>query len=215
MPPAKKRRTGATTGQSTLSFHPSKAGAATRASLKGDSVQQAPTTRSTKKLEASPAPSLPKVEDIELETEKDTQTQTQDVHGEVGPVTMVHDVDEEDEEDDEAEIDARALAVSESAIKAYWQGKERERKAPRVHQGSLGVREKVLREFDLSSRYGPSVGIGRLGRWRRAHGLGLEPPIEVLAVLLKEAKSGAGMDKGVMDDLIMASRGRADKVVEV
>ena len=39
-------------------------------------------------------------------------------------------------------------------IKTYWLAKERERKAPRVHQQGLGVREKILREFDMSSCYG-------------------------------------------------------------
>lgn len=32
----------------------------------------------------------------------------------------------------------------------------------------------------------PCTGIARLKRWKRAHRLDLEPPIEVLAVLLKE-----------------------------
>lgn len=39
-------------------------------------------------------------------------------------------------------------------IKTYWSAKERERKAPRVYQQGLGVREKILRESDMSSRYG-------------------------------------------------------------
>ncbi len=38
----------------------------------------------------------------------------------------------------------------------------------------------------------PCTGIARLKRWKRAHRLDLDPPIEVLAVLLKEQE---GKDK--------------------
>jgi DNA polymerase delta subunit 4 len=55
-----------------------------------------------------------------------------------------------------------------------------------VHQSSLPLHEKILRHFDLSSQYGPCIGIQRLQRWKRANMLGLEPPVEVLAVLLRE-----------------------------
>lgn len=69
--------------------------------------------------------------------------------------------------------------------------------------------EKILRHFDLSTQYGvcnaitstytlhnllihtiqPCIGITRVRRWRRANMLDLDPPIEVLAVLLKERKT--------------------------
>jgi DNA polymerase delta subunit 4 len=66
----------------------------------------------------------------------------------------------------------------------------------------MDVEEKILRHFDLSSQYGvsstfllnndtpltfpqPCIGISRAKRWHRAHQLKLNPPIEVLAVLLK------------------------------
>jgi DNA polymerase delta subunit 4 len=58
------------------------------------------------------------------------------------------------------------------------------------------MNEKILRHFDLSSQYGPCIGIPRLQRWKRAYGLGLNPPIEVLAVLLREQKTNQG--KGEM-----------------
>lgn len=58
-----------------------------------------------------------------------------------------------------------------------------------VHQSSLSLHEKILRHFDLSSQYGPCIGIPRLARWKRANMLGLEPPTEVLAVLLREENS--------------------------
>ena len=58
------------------------------------------------------------------------------------------------------------------------------------------MNEKILRHFDLSSQYGPCIGIPRLRRWKRAYGLGLNPPVEVLAVLLREQKTNKG--KGEM-----------------
>jgi DNA polymerase delta subunit 4 len=40
-------------------------------------------------------------------------------------------------------------------------------------------------------------------RWRRANGLGLHPPIEVLAVLLKEeAKDNTKMEMAMVDKLM-------------
>lgn len=52
------------------------------------------------------------------------------------------------------------------------------------------MEEKILRLFDMSSKYGPCIGVTRLARWHRANRIGLKPPIEVLAVLLKEQKKG-------------------------
>lgn len=74
----------------------------------------------------------------------------------------------------------------------------------------MTLHEKILRHFDLSSQYGPCIGLSRTRRWKRAEGLGLEPPIEVLAVLIKEEggggkKKGKGMDRAFMDGLLGGS----------
>lgn len=61
--------------------------------------------------------------------------------------------------------------------------------------------EKILRHFDLSSEYGPCIGITRLNRWKRAQSLSLNPPIEVLAVLLREEAKDA-------DDVLKAGTHR-------
>lgn len=37
----------------------------------------------------------------------------------------------------------------------------------------------ILRVFDLTSKYGPCVGVTRLQRWERAKKWGLNPPDEV------------------------------------
>lgn len=65
-----------------------------------------------------------------------------------------------------------------------------------MHQQSIPLHEKILRHFDLSSQYGSCIGITRLARWKRANGLGLEPPVEVLAVLLREMEGPKGKGKG-------------------
>ncbi|KAL8725312.1 MAG: hypothetical protein Q9181_006457 [Wetmoreana brouardii] len=109
------------------------------------------------------------------------------------------------EEKGRDEAEERARRVSEAAVKRYWREKEGERKAPRVHQQTLTLHEKILRHFDLSSQYGPCVGISRTRRWKRAEGLALGPPIEVLAVLLKEQDQGKGMERAFMDGLLGGS----------
>jgi DNA polymerase delta subunit 4 len=65
-----------------------------------------------------------------------------------------------------------------------------------VHQSTVPLHEKILRHFDLSSQYGPCIGIARLNRWLRASRLDLNPPIEVLAVLLREEAKGDKRDTG-------------------
>lgn len=55
------------------------------------------------------------------------------------------------------DIEARARKITDAQIKKYWQAKEAERKAPRVHQEGLSIQEKLLREFDMSITYGVSV----------------------------------------------------------
>ena len=78
-----------------------------------------------------------------------------------------------------------------------------------VHQQDLSIHEKVLRHFDLCSQYGPSIGIPRIKRWRRANTLGLNPPVEVLAVLMKEqdkAQSKEWLGQRAYLDELMSSR---------
>ncbi|KAL7911148.1 DNA polymerase delta, subunit 4 domain-containing protein [Trichoderma velutinum] len=87
---------------------------------------------------------------------------------------------------EKTEAELKAEKITDAQIKSYWKAIEKERKAPRVHQEDLDLSEKVLRYFDVSSQYGPCIGITRVKRWQRAERLGMKPPIEVLAVLLKE-----------------------------
>lgn len=90
----------------------------------------------------------------------------------------------------------KAAKVSDAQIRKYWKAEEDARLAPRVHQQSVPLHEKILRHFDLSSQYGPCIGIERLRRWERASTLDLDPPIEVLAVLLREEAMGEKRETG-------------------
>ncbi|KAK6335400.1 hypothetical protein TWF696_002179 [Orbilia brochopaga] len=79
-----------------------------------------------------------------------------------------------------------AYDITSEQISQYYKKIKNARIAPPVHQEGLTEYEKILRHFDLSSQYGPCVGsVTRLQRWSRAHRFNLDPPIEVLAVLLK------------------------------
>jgi hypothetical protein len=45
-----------------------------------------------------------------------------------------------------------------------------------VHQADLSDSEKMLRQFDLASKYGPCTDLTRLERWERAFTLVSKPP---------------------------------------
>ncbi|PLB47526.1 hypothetical protein P170DRAFT_456387 [Aspergillus steynii IBT 23096] len=188
MPPA-RRRGGNTaaqrSGQSTLSFgsqsRVTKPSATTPSQKSKDLdaltiLPGKPSDEVVSEPEKSPVtPSEPHVAEIAVKDQAQTEIQQ--------PLT------EEDE---------KALKITERELQRYWKQEEAKRKAPRVHQGELSLHEKILRHFDLSSQFGPCIGIARLKRWRRANMLGLDPPIEVLAVLLKqkdETKQRAYVDE--------------------
>jgi DNA polymerase delta subunit 4 len=52
----------------------------------------------------------------------------------------------------------------------------------------------------------PCTGIARLKRWKRAQRLDLDPPIEVLAVLLKEQdandKDKVAVQRSIVDEIL-------------
>ena len=52
----------------------------------------------------------------------------------------------------------------------------------------------------------PCIGIARLKRWKRANTFGLNPPIEVLAVLLKQMDAGEMTGQRAHVDELMNSR---------
>ncbi|KAK4083470.1 uncharacterized protein Triagg1_1132 [Trichoderma aggressivum f. europaeum] len=107
---------------------------------------------------------------------------------------------------EKTEAELKAEKITDAQIKSYWKAIEKVRKAPRVHQEDLDLGEKVLRYFDVSSQYGPCIGITRVKRWQRAERLGMKPPIEVLAVLLREEnKENDEVETAHMDRIMNAT----------
>lgn len=71
-----------------------------------------------------------------------------------------------------------------------------------VHKGEETDLHQMLRVFDMTYEYGPSIGLTRLERWERANTLGLKPPSEVREILL--TKDGNGRNEyrlNVLDQL--------------
>ncbi|KAF5580226.1 GTP-binding protein beta subunit [Fusarium subglutinans] len=102
-----------------------------------------------------------------------------------------------------SELELQAEKVTDTQIKKYWKSIEGQWTTPRLHQQDVSLSEKVLRYFDVSSQYGPCIGMHRIKRWKRAERLGLNPPIEVLAVLLKEESKGNDkIETAHMDEIL-------------
>ncbi|KIW86393.1 hypothetical protein Z517_01789 [Fonsecaea pedrosoi CBS 271.37] len=219
--------------QSTLSFNNKSA----RVTKPSANSQRDEHSASAKKLvevaDRDRSQTEPEVVEVKNElTSEQTEEGSQDTKAEVAvPSQIVEPEEAEQEEEVEEEIevevktrsrrkqkvqaagdkDQRELAaekVTDSQLKKYWQAEEDSRLAPRVHQSDLSLHEKILRHFDLSSQYGPCIGIPRLQRWRRANSLGLEPPIEVLAVLLREQDAVKTQGCGKMAYIDELSGGR-------
>ncbi|EXJ78542.1 hypothetical protein A1O1_08943 [Capronia coronata CBS 617.96] len=223
------RKTKASTGssaaqaQSTLSFN-SKSARVTKPSARPDEAKKNPLAKSL----SEPAQAQIEEEVTAIETLESGQEEARSVDVEAAKAEpsqiKVNILDSPAEEAQTQRLkprakrtrvqggkDARELEaekVTDSQIKKYWRAEEDSRLAPRVHQETLSLHEKILRHFDLSSQYGPCIGISRLQRWKRANLLGLEPPVEVLAVLLREEdkKTSQGCGKLAYIDELAGGR---------
>ncbi|KAI3341482.1 DNA polymerase delta, subunit 4-domain-containing protein [Ustulina deusta] len=106
-------------------------------------------------------------------------------------------------EREKTEAELRADKITDRQISRYWRDIESERRTKRLHQEDLSLAEKILRYWDVSSQYGPCVGVSRLKRWQRADRIGLNPPLEVLAVLMREEDKGTrGIETAYMDNIL-------------
>jgi len=126
--------------QSTLAFH----GGANKVTKAGARAQDA-----KKNVLSKSATKAVKPEMINLETVEETK-----------PTTVEADIINQVEKEVAAQItesspeDDAARRITDAAVRKYWASKEKQRLAPRVHQGDLSLHEKVLREFDMSAQYG-------------------------------------------------------------
>ncbi|KAI1214457.1 DNA polymerase delta, subunit 4-domain-containing protein [Annulohypoxylon truncatum] len=168
--------------------------------------------KSTKDLDSKPAKSSPlKTHVSSVKLEEPTSDEERAIKDEFEEKPIEGELEEEPQvaqpapvvEPEKSEAELRAQKITDRQISAYWRELENERKAKRVHQEDLTLAEKVLRYWDVSSQYGPCVGMDRTKRWMRAEKLGLNPPLEVLAVLQKEeAKNTKGIEKAHMDEIL-------------
>ncbi|KAF2708885.1 hypothetical protein K504DRAFT_433514 [Pleomassaria siparia CBS 279.74] len=189
MPP--KRRTSGIapkTQQSTLAFH----GAANRVTKGG-----ARTTDVKKNIPSAPAATNVKPQAEELADEAGPTTVEAGIIEQVEQEVAVQKIAPTPEED-------AARKTTDAKIKKYWGATGGKSEKMRVHRKDLSMHEKILRQFDMSGQYGPCTGIARLRRWKRAHQLDLDPPIEVLAVLLKEQEGGnkLSVQRSHVDELL-------------
>ncbi|KAK9473047.1 DNA polymerase delta, subunit 4-domain-containing protein [Dipodascopsis tothii] len=67
-----------------------------------------------------------------------------------------------------------------------------------VHADGADVVDRVLLHFDLTARFGPTKGLTRLARWRRADAMGLRPPPEVLEILTSAEGDGPALRDGYL-----------------
>ncbi|KAJ5714677.1 uncharacterized protein N7483_011858 [Penicillium malachiteum] len=93
----------------------------------------------------------------------------------------------------------QALRLTLKDLNKWWNQKEGKPKPVKVHESGLKLEEKILRNFDLTGHYGPCIGMSRLQRWHRAQRMGLNPPIEVLAVLLNGNETS---ERSHMEELV-------------
>jgi len=76
-----------------------------------------------------------------------------------------------------AEVDARGTSRARGREISIERESESESEDD---EASVARDEATLREFDLTSAYGPALGLTRLERWDRARAYGLDPPKAVL-----------------------------------
>mmetsp|Transcript_8171 Transcript_8171/g.36177 ORF Transcript_8171/g.36177 Transcript_8171/m.36177 type:complete len:106 (+) Transcript_8171:43-360(+) len=48
----------------------------------------------------------------------------------------------------------------------------------------------ILKTFDMTTKYGPALGLTRMERWERAEKLNLDPPADVYKILTEHDEDG-------------------------
>lgn len=83
----------------------------------------------------------------------------------------------------EASPNRHSLDVTDPRYEQYLKHALSHRLTEAVHEEDYDVVEKLLRQFDFCTDYGPVNGMTRLQRWNRADRLGLNPPSLVKEIL--------------------------------
>ncbi|KAE8377013.1 DNA polymerase delta, subunit 4-domain-containing protein [Aspergillus bertholletiae] len=187
MPPTRRRSGPAAatrSNQATLSF-----GSKSRVTKPSATPTQTQKTKDLEPIIAAIHEKAPEPEEVSVPTTESSQPHVAEL--------AVRQQAQAEAEQPLTKEDEKAIKITEKDLQVYWQKEEKKRRGPRFHQQDLTLHEKILRHFDLSSQFGPCIGIARSKRWRRANSLNLNPPIEVLAVLLKtdDVKQRAYVDE--------------------
>ncbi|KAK9376887.1 DNA polymerase delta, subunit 4-domain-containing protein [Lipomyces chichibuensis] len=107
------------------------------------------------------------------------------------------------EEDVQREADEQVVSVEpeveepldydDPQYRAYFDKTQKVNIAAPIHQQGVSTVLRILKNFDLTAAYGPTVGMTRLQRWHRAEKMGLKPPEVVYKILI--SKEGKSMDE--------------------
>lgn len=84
------------------------------------------------------------------------------------------------------------LAAAALADSAHGGGRIRESSlCAKLTSEEVDEARELLRQFDMTMRYGPCVGVPRTSRWERALRFGLDPPARILEILQDTCYQGA------------------------
>ncbi|KAK9356128.1 DNA polymerase delta, subunit 4-domain-containing protein [Lipomyces doorenjongii] len=131
-----------------------------------------------------------KVEESAREIETEGEVESQEL-----PETLEENVQRETDEQVvpvEPEV-VEPLDYDDPQYEAYFDKTQKVNIAAPIHQQGVSTVVRILKNFDLTAAYGPTVGMTRLQRWRRADKLGLKPPEVVYKILI--SKEGKSMDE--------------------
>ncbi|XP_042374802.1 DNA polymerase delta subunit 4-like [Zingiber officinale] len=91
-----------------------------------------------------------------------------------------------------AKPSSKRSIAGKSPVPSPFHGSDAERDKAYLAAGIGEGDDEKLRQFDMDMRYGPGIGLSRMDRWERADAMGLNPPAEVEAILLKSSAAAAG-----------------------
>ncbi|KAK9480022.1 DNA polymerase delta, subunit 4-domain-containing protein [Lipomyces japonicus] len=93
----------------------------------------------------------------------------------------------------------KRLNFADSKFEAYLATHQAVNHVAPIHQEGVTVVERILKHFDLTEQYGPTVGMTRLQRWQRASKLGLSPPEIVHEILIsRDGRENDNLKQGYL-----------------
>lgn len=151
MPPARRTRTpsgpAVKGAQKTLSF-------GNKVSKPPTAVPQGKDVSSISRSSAIPSKAHPLSKSVDIDVEPQTAAGTELDLGHTNSAAAVTSQAQAELAGEKSKDVLKAERVTDAQIKKYWKEREAERMTRRVHQEELGVEEKILRLWDMSSQFG-------------------------------------------------------------